>query len=82
MILADYDRWTGYSILHEWQMRNGQLSQGYRLVPTIPFVLGGEFTIANLTAMEAVQGMKYRASVARQIHGLPDGSKIKLIVTD
>jgi hypothetical protein len=45
-------------------------------------VLGGEFSVENLHAVEAVKGMKYRGSIAVQLRDLPDGTPVKLNVID
>ena len=44
-ILKDYNLWTGYKLAHTWQMANGRIPAGSRLVPITPFVLGGKYTI-------------------------------------
>lgn len=76
LILTESDLHTGFPLAHEWQVRNGPLSLGYRLVPRTPFVCGGEFTIDNLVSMNAMKGMRSRANLANQIHELPDGTEI------
>jgi hypothetical protein len=82
LILGDSDYWTGCPVLREWQSKNGPLMPGFRLCPTIPFVLGGEFAASNLYSVDAVLGMQYRASVACQLRDVPDGATIKLQVAD
>jgi len=77
-ILSDKNAMTGYPIAHEWQLINGPLLLGYRLIPKIPFVLGGEFKIENLFLMEDARGMLSRANIANQIHEIPDGTQIIL----
>lgn len=77
MILGDYDFMTGYSLGHLWQKNNKPIPAGYRLLPKIPFVTGGGFSIENLYLSDAIQGMKFRASIANQIKSLPDGATIK-----
>ena len=81
-ILDDYEAKTGYPLARDWQKRNGRLAQGLRLVPTIPFVAGGEYAIENLHPMNAVAGMRFRGSIAFQIKDLPEGAKIKLKIVD
>lgn len=81
-ILADENVMTGHSIAHEWQQLNGPLPLGSRLIPKIPFVLGGEYKIDNLFLMEDVQAMHARASIANQIYELPDGTQIRLQVDE
>jgi len=81
-ILDDYDCETGYPLATDWQKRNGILQPGFRLLPKIPFVLGGEYEVENLYATEAVAGMYLRADIWRQIKDLPDGTDIELQVDD
>lgn len=76
-LLQDFDYLTGYSVAHTWQQRHGTLGPGIRLVPKTPFVCGGTFSIDNLSAMDAVKGMRVRANLARQIRDLPDGAQIQ-----
>lgn len=77
-IMEDYDFYTGHSLAHEWQEAHGPIPIGSRLLPKIPFVVGGEFEVGNLYALNSVKAMKYRASIARQIKDMPDGSKINI----
>lgn len=81
-ILEDYDLLTGYSLAHEWQAKHGALNGRDRLMPKLPFVCGGEFTITNLVALDAGRSMRSRGNLATQIHSLPDGAQVKFIVTD
>jgi hypothetical protein len=78
-ILVDYEVETGYPLAHAWQQEHGRLPEGKRLVPTTPFVLGGDFELENLNVLDAGEGMKLRASVARQIADLPDGTKVQIV---
>lgn len=77
-ILDDYEYETGYQLAHEWQQRHGELPPGKRLLPKIPFVLGGEYELENLYAADALRGMEFRADLWNQIRELPDGAEIKL----
>jgi hypothetical protein len=81
-ILDDYQLWTAHSLVHAWQEKNGALPVGSRLVPKTPFVLGGEYSIDNLRAIDAVTGMIFRANLALQIRNLPDGAEVKLKIVD
>ncbi|MFC4455290.1 hypothetical protein [Deinococcus sonorensis] len=74
------DYWTGWSLAHAWQVRHGALPVGKRLLPVQLFVLGGTFDIANLRAVGAVDSLRFRGDVARQIKDLPDGGRIHLRV--
>jgi len=77
-ILEDYNYETGYQFAHDWQLQNGPLPPGKRLLPKIPFALGGAFEIENLYAGDPLNGMMFRADIWRQIRDLPDGAQIKL----
>jgi hypothetical protein len=81
-ILREYEVLTGFPLAHEWQQRNGPLPPRMRLVPKIPFVLGGAFDISNLHASDSVKAMNARGSIASQLRDLPDGATIELKVVD
>jgi hypothetical protein len=81
-LLEDYRVLTAHPIAHDWQVQHGAIPRGARLVPTTPFVLGGAFAVDNLRAVDAVEGMRFRAHIATQIRDLPDGAKIRLVVED
>jgi hypothetical protein len=81
-LLKDYNLLTGYPLAHEWQARNGILAPLDRLMPKMPFVLGGEFGIDNLVAIDGARSMRCRANLAHQIHSLPDGAQIKFEIVD
>ena len=81
-LLADYEFLTGQPVAHEWQVRNGALSPGERLVPKVPFVLGGEYDASNVYAVDATLGMELRGELATQLRDLPDGAKVTYRVVD
>jgi hypothetical protein len=84
--LEDWSRWiwedtktrTGWPMAHFWQLKQGLLKPGMRLLPKVPFVLGGQFSIENLYEFNDVEGMRFRASIANQLRDCPDGSKVVL----
>jgi len=76
-ILSDFNHHTGYPLAHEWQSAHGAIERGHRLIPTIPFVAGGEYTIGNLRVVDESEGMNYRADFANQIRNLPNGARIR-----
>ena len=76
-IINDYEVLTGYPLAHQWQVQYGQLPPKKRLLPKIPFVVGGAFRLDNLYLADTVEGMKFRAVIACQIKDLPDGAEIK-----
>ena len=77
LVINDYEVLTGYSLAHKWQKQYGLLPAGKRLLPKVPFVMGGEFVLDNLYLVDAVEGMKFRANIACQIKDLPDGSQVR-----
>ena len=79
-LLKDSRRATGWPFSHFWQLRNGPLRPGTRLLPKKPFVLGGEFVPDNFYALNEVEGMRFRANIANQIKACPDGSSVLLKV--
>jgi hypothetical protein len=79
-ILDDYNFMTGYSLGREWQLNHGALHPRHRLMAKQPFVLGGEYSAANLASMDSLQMMKELGNLARQIHDLPDGAQIQFKV--
>lgn len=79
-LLADPDVNGTYRIATAWQEENGALDHDQRLVPWRFFVLGGGYELANLVAKPAVECMRIRGPIARQVHDLPDGAQIRLSV--
>lgn len=78
LILEDYEVLTGYPLANAWQKKYGSIPAGYRLVPKIPFVVGGEYEPDNIYLENSTIAMKARATIALQIRDVPDGSNIQL----
>ena len=82
--LEDWARWilenhrvkTGWPLAHQWQKKHGPLPIGMRLLPKVPFVCGGQFSVENLYALKDADGMRFRASIANQLADVPDGTEI------
>jgi hypothetical protein len=81
-LLADFESMTGYPLSHAWQQRFRPLPLGKRLIPKIPFVLGGDFVIENLYPLYSLVGMQVRGELAVQIRDLPDGAQVTYRVVD
>ncbi len=47
-------------------------------MPKQPFVLGGQFSVDNLSVVDAAEAMRFRAETAAQIQDLPEGATVKL----
>ncbi len=76
IVLADPDTYSGFPFAEEWQKVFGVLPNRSRLVPKIPFVCGGEYSINNFAVMESSLGMRSRANVALQLLDCADGTKV------
>jgi hypothetical protein len=81
-ILTDYACLTGYPLAHDWQVQHGRLLPGKRLLPKRPFVLGGGYSVGNLYALDAADGMRLRGDLAVQLKDLPDGATIRFTVLE
>lgn len=82
LMLADTNVQTGWPLAHEWQQRFRPLLPGERLVPKVPFVLGGEFEVSNLHALDGVKAMRFYGNLAVQIRDAPDGTQVHWSVED
>jgi len=49
-------------------------------MPKIPFFLGGAYSMENLWAGDAIEGMRLKADLAIQTKNLPDGSQVRIII--
>jgi hypothetical protein len=78
VLLDDWRYLTGYPLAHEWQGANRSLRLGERLLPRTPFVIGGAYSVENLTAALDHEAMAYRGEIATQIAHLPEGTEIVL----
>ncbi|HTU35073.1 MAG TPA: SMI1/KNR4 family protein [Candidatus Acidoferrum sp.] len=81
LILSDYKTETGWPFAHEWQNKNGALSFGQRLMPKMPFLLGGEYNLENLWAGNPLEGMRFKGELATQTRDLPHGAPVRLIIS-
>lgn len=77
-IVADHRVLTGWPLAVEWQEKHGPLPAGTRLLPRKPFVLGGDYAVENVRAVEAVEAMQYRGYVALRLKDVPDGTVVDL----
>jgi hypothetical protein len=82
LILSDYSVQTGWQLAHDWQALHGPLPLGKRLMPKIPFILQGKYSLDNLYVGSPLEGMTFKGGVAMKIRDLPDGTKIRLRVVD
>ena len=76
MVLGDYNYETGYLAAHDWQLRNAPLDPGYRLLPKVPFILGGEYSCENLTSWPMEDAMSQYSALHDQVKSVPDGERL------
>jgi hypothetical protein len=82
IILRDYDHETGWRFASRWQAENGPVPPGKKLIPKIPFFLGGAYSMDNLWAGDAVEGMRFKADLAIQTRNSPDGTQVRIVLTE
>jgi hypothetical protein len=82
LMVQDYNRMTGYPLAHEWQQSQGGLKMGERLMPKLPLVLGGAFSVGNMYSLDAEDGMRLRSDLARQIRDLAEGARIEYKIVE
>ncbi|MEU5260405.1 hypothetical protein [Amycolatopsis sp. NPDC021455] len=81
-LLARYNHATGYSVGHEWQLANGALLPGHRLVPRIPFVGGGDYSADNMVPVESAAALRYWGNFANKVANLEDGAQLHFSPAD
>lgn len=77
-LLQNYREDTAWPLAHDWQLLNGVLPPGSRLLPRQPFVLGGEFEVDNLVAVECQQAMAFWGMLYEGIREVPEGQPVHL----
>jgi|SRR5215469_2188679 len=80
-ILSNYRMETGWPLAHEWQAQHGPLKHGQRLMPKVPFFMGGEYKLENLWAGNPLEGMRQKGDLATQTRDLPEGAKVRLNIS-
>lgn len=77
-LLLNYRELTGQPLARAWQEVHGAIPLGRRLLPKVPFILGGQYHQENLVAVDAIEGMRYRGELWQQLRDLPDGAQVVL----
>lgn len=75
-VLADYNADTGYPLAHSWQLEFGGLPSNCRLIPVVPFVLGGQYEVSNLIPVRSIHAMRYYGKLAQGLATHSDGESI------
>lgn len=76
-VIAGPEELVGSAFAFDWQERHGPLEPHERLVPLVPFVLGGDYDDANLEPRDTLRALRERAALARVIATLPDGAEVE-----
>ena len=82
-VLADpefIEDWVMANLVSEAKVKLGELKSGYKYHLTIPGVLGGEYSAANIVSVPQIEQLTFSGDVARQIETLPEGAQIELKV--
>lgn len=85
LIDSDVDFHTGLPIASAWHDAHNSddpLTPDKVLRPVRPFVAGGEYVIANLFPVDAVEAMRFGGHFANRIKDLPDGTQIEFKFTE
>jgi hypothetical protein len=77
-ILEDHNYLTGYPLAKLWQEKVRKLENGERLVPKIFFVLGGDYSVENLYALNGIRALQLRIDLYNQIKDIQDGEKVEI----
>ncbi|TDQ05299.1 SMI1/KNR4 family protein [Labedaea rhizosphaerae] len=81
-LAKDQDVNATNGLAHAWQKTNGALAPHERLLPRQLIILGGEVAFDNLIVSDAAKAMRVRGPIAKQIHDVPDGTRIRIEVTE
>ncbi len=74
--------WQMSALVDQATLRLGALSAGRKFCLKIPGILGGEYGSDNLGTISFEELVRVSGDIAQQIASLPDGTPIKLSVTD
>ncbi|HMS68728.1 MAG TPA: hypothetical protein PKD18_11340 [Saprospiraceae bacterium] len=79
-IEQNVDYYTGFPITEEMsEDHKSMLGLGYRLCPIKPFVIGGEYSLNNLSLEKFDHNLRYNGQIAAQIVNLEDGQRIRIV---
>jgi len=81
-VLNDAASRTAYPLARRWQVENGPIPSGQRLVPKLPFACGGQYSTDNLYLARDVEAMRLYGSIAAQIRDVPDGGTVRFRITE
>lgn len=76
---TDLDYFAGVSYARKWKEHN-ELGLDQRILPEVPFVIGGEYNLENFDISTFPYYISYNAQLAKQIFNLKDGESIELVI--
>lgn len=79
MIEEDLDYLAGLSYARKWKKYHN-LGLDQRILPEVPFVIGGEYSLENFDISTFPYYISYNAQLAKQIFNLKDGENIELVI--
>lgn len=77
-VMVDTAYETGSSLAAAWEAEMGPIPAGHRLLPLIPFAVGGEYTLDNLEAVAKKQAMQKYAWLAQRLLEVAEGEQVEL----
>lgn len=81
-VLDDPDTEAGERYAFAWQEKHGSIHAGHRLSPSIPFVLGGSYSLDQVHAIHLAELYSFRTDFALQTRDLPDGARVEIDFVD
>lgn len=79
VLASDIDFYTGRPYAAMWLATN-HLAINQVICPKIPFIIGGDYKIDNFYAAFFPAFIAFNADFAKQIHQLPNGTKVSIHV--
>ncbi|QPB41637.1 hypothetical protein [Rodentibacter haemolyticus] len=80
-LIINYNYYTGYSIAKQWMETQSVVSFNDVLMPKIPFILGGEYSINNLYMSNIYESIQLKQYIYNKTKESEDGEKIKLTLS-
>lgn len=74
--------WNMLALVEEAQAKVGPLGLGRKYCLKIPGLLGGEYGGTNLASISLVELVTASGDIAFQIKDVPDGSQVRIKITD
>lgn len=78
IILSDYDYETGWSLAKSWQLENRAINVGERLLPKVPFAIGGEYEVNNLVDIDLNEAMNQYSKLFAQVKNIEKGELVNI----